>query len=82
VALLQSHPIIVRVVEPPVREATVADVLLGALGLTGLLLLVALGLGLALGALFVGFARLREAYFPADPDVQELRLAGIVKTVR
>jgi len=52
--LLQPQtPIIVRIVEEPVRETTVVDVLVGALGLTGVLLLVAAVLGGILGGLFI-----------------------------
>ncbi|HXH06573.1 MAG TPA: hypothetical protein VNI83_08280 [Vicinamibacterales bacterium] len=81
-SLLQTQPLIVRVVEPPVEEATVADVLLGALGLTGVLLIVALLLGLLLGGLFVGVARLRAAYFREAPGAQELHVAGAIKAGR
>lgn len=58
--LLQpSNPIIVRVVEEPARETTVVDVLLGSIGLTGVLLVIALFAGLALGALLVWLKKYR-----------------------
>lgn len=61
-SLLQpSTPIIVRVVEEPARETTVVDVLLGSIGLTGLLLLIAALAGLALGALLVWLKKRRGA---------------------
>lgn len=61
-ALLQpSSPIIVRVVEEPARETTVVDVLLGSIGLTGLLLLIAALAGLALGGLLVWLKKRRGA---------------------
>jgi hypothetical protein len=50
-ALLQ--PIIVKVVEEPAKETTVIDVLLGSIGLTGLVLIVAALAGVALGGLLV-----------------------------
>lgn len=52
---------IVRVVEEPARETTVVDVLLGSIGLTGLLLLIAALAGLALGALLVWLKKRRGA---------------------
>ena len=55
-----TQPIMISVVEQPVAETTVADVLLGALGLTGVLILTALVLGLLLGGLIVGYKRYRE----------------------
>jgi uncharacterized Tic20 family protein len=61
-SLLQpSTPIIVRVVEEPAKETTVVDVLLGSIGLTGLLLLIAALAGLALGALLVWIKKRRGA---------------------
>jgi hypothetical protein len=50
----------ISVAEQPVQETTVADVLLGAMGLTGVLILAALLLGLILGGLIVGYKRYRE----------------------
>jgi hypothetical protein len=44
-----NQPIIVRVVEQPVHETTISDVIFGSLGLVGVLLLAALLLGLLLG---------------------------------
>ena len=45
----QANPIIVHVIETPVRSTTVADVLLGSIGLAGVLVLAALLLGALLG---------------------------------
>ena len=74
--LLQpSNPIIVRVVETPVESTTVADVLIGALGLTGVLLLAAALLGLALGGLLIGIKLLRARYnLEPVPDSEALRV--------
>jgi hypothetical protein len=57
-------PIIVRIVEEPVRETTVVDVLLGALGLTGVLLLVALAAGALFGGLFILFRKMQAHRTP------------------
>lgn len=60
--LLQpSGPIIVRVFEEPAKETTVVDVLLGSIGLTGVLLLVAALAGLVFGALLVWLKKKRGA---------------------
>lgn len=56
----QPPPIMVQVVEKPVEGTTVADVLLGAIGLTGVLVLLAILLGLALGAAIVLYKRYAE----------------------
>lgn len=70
-----ANPIIVRVVEQPVESTTVADVLLGALGLAGALTLAAFVLGVILGGLLIGIKRLRARYnLERVPDLQELRV--------
>ena len=46
---LQTSPIIVKLVEPSGDPTGLADVLLGALGLTGVLTVAAVTLGLLLG---------------------------------
>lgn len=51
----------VRVVEEaPVESTTVADVLIGAIGLTGLLIVVAVLAGLTFGAILIGVKKMRE----------------------
>jgi len=69
------NPIMVRVVEEPVEATTVADVLLGSLGLAGALILTAAVLGAILGATLIGIKLLRARYNlePAQ-DLQELRV--------
>ena len=54
----RNDPIIVRVVEQPVHETTISDVILGSLGLVGVLLAAALLLGLLLGGGLVLFKRM------------------------
>ena len=54
-----AQPIVVRVVETPAQETTIGDVLIGSIGLTGVLLVIALVLGALLGAILIGIKRLR-----------------------
>jgi hypothetical protein len=58
------QPIIVRVVEQPVESTGVADVLIGAFGLTGALVLTAVVLGAVLGGILIGIKLLRARYGP------------------
>lgn len=56
----QVTPTIVRIVEtPPTKELSVVDLILSGLGLTGLILLCALVVGVALGGLFIWFKTIR-----------------------
>jgi hypothetical protein len=71
-----SDPIVVRVIEQPVHETTVADVVLGALGLTGVLLLAALVFGLLLGGLLVFRRRRRDRRNVEEEGTQRLGLTG------
>lgn len=48
-----ASPIIVRVIGPPSDVVTLGDVILQALGLTGVITLIAVVLGLGLGGLFI-----------------------------
>ena len=57
---IQQAPIIVHVVQPPIESTTVGDVLIGAIGLTGILVLVALLLGSAFGGALIGLKILRR----------------------
>ena len=60
-ALMQQQPaIIVHVVEQPVKSTTIGDVIIGAFGLTGALILVALLLGGVLGLVLIGFRKMRS----------------------
>ena len=70
-----QQPVMVRVVEQPVESTTVADVLLGAIGLTGLLIVSALLLGALFGAILIGVKRYREKHDLAPvPDSAALRI--------
>jgi ABC-type dipeptide/oligopeptide/nickel transport system permease component len=72
---LQSGSVMVRVVEEPVQSTTVADVIVGAIGLTGVLVLVALLLGGILGGLLIGIKKMRERYdLEPVPDSEALKI--------
>jgi hypothetical protein len=49
----QINPVVVRIVEEPTRETTVADILLGAVGFVGAVLLAALLVGFLAGVIFI-----------------------------
>ena len=71
----RNDPIIVRVVEQPVHETTIADLILGSLGLVGVLLFSALFLGALLGGGMVLYKRLtaRDG-IDAARDAENLRV--------
>jgi hypothetical protein len=76
--LFALQPVMVRVVEPPIESTTVADVLIGALGLTGVLVLSALLLGAVFGGILIGIKKLREKYnLEPVPDSEALRITPI-----
>jgi uncharacterized membrane protein YqhA len=57
-----AQPIIVHVVDEPVKSTGVGDIIIGALGLTGVMLLAALLLGALLGGLLIWVKKLRAKY--------------------
>ena len=57
-----AQPIVVHVMEEPVKSTGVADILIGALGLTGVLLLAALLAGAVLGGILIGIKKMRAKY--------------------
>jgi hypothetical protein len=59
---IQQNPIIVHVVQQPVESTTIGDVLVGAIGLTGVLVLVAILLGGAFGGVLIGIKLLRRRF--------------------
>jgi hypothetical protein len=70
-----SDSIIVRVVEEPVEQTTIVDVLVGALGLTTALLLAAVILGALLGGVLIGVKLFRARYnLEPVPDSEALRV--------
>ena len=65
----------VRVVQPTVEETSVADVLIGSIGLTGVLVLVALLLGALLGCALIGIKKLRTRYnLESVPDSEAFKI--------
>jgi hypothetical protein len=68
-------PIIVRVVEEPVKSTTIVDVLVGSLGLVGALLLAAVVLGAILGCTLIGIKKFRARFnLEPVPDSESLRI--------
>ena len=73
--LQPTNPIMVRVIEEPVESTTIADVLIGSLGLTGAMLLAAAVLGALLGGILIGIKLLRARYnLEPVPDSEALRV--------
>jgi hypothetical protein len=73
--LQPTNPIMVRVIEEPVESTTIADVLIGSLGLTGAMLLAAAVLGALLGGILIGIKLLRARYnLEPIPDSEALRV--------
>jgi hypothetical protein len=74
--VLQPPPsIVVRVVEQPVHETTISDVIFGSLGLVGVMLLAAAVMGLLLGGGLILFKRLRRKdALDAEDDAGSLRV--------
>ena len=70
-----NQPIIVRVVEQPVHETTISDVVFGSIGLVGVLLVSAALLGLLLGLSLIAIKRLRARDgLDAKGDAESLRV--------
>ena len=71
-ALQPANPIIVRIPQAaPVESTSIPDILFGALGLTGVLLLSALLLGVVLGGALIGFKLLRTRLNLDPPDERD-----------
>jgi len=72
---LLFQPVMVKVVEQPVKTTSVADVLIGAFGLTGVLVLLALTLGAIFGGILIGVKKLRARYnLEPVPDSEALKI--------
>jgi hypothetical protein len=75
---VQAAQVVVRVVHPPTKEVSVADLILSGLGLTGLILIGSLLLGGVLGAIFI-FIKHRSPHNPFNgqtADSGRLHLDG------
>ena len=59
-----AQPIIVQVLDEPIKSTGVGDIIIGALGLTGVMLLAALLLGALLGGLLIWIKKVRAKYNP------------------
>ena len=66
---MQPQPFIVEIVRPPSEETTVADLLVGSLGLAGALALVAIPLGLILGYVLIRWNQRRRPEADHMPHV-------------
>jgi heme/copper-type cytochrome/quinol oxidase subunit 2 len=74
---LQQAPIVVDVIkQPPVaREITMGDVVLGAMGMVGIIMVIAAVTGLLVGAVVIYIKRRRDAEAgPTDPGHARLRI--------
>jgi hypothetical protein len=70
-----QQPVMVHVVEQPIESTTAADVLIGAIGLTGALIVGALLLGALFGALLIGVKKMREKYnLEPVPDSEAFKI--------
>ena len=65
----------VHVVQQPVESTTLGDVLVGAFGLTGALVIVALLLGLILGGALIAFKHLRARNRPHQDPGAEIHIS-------
>jgi hypothetical protein len=69
-------PVVVKIVEETTPEVSVADILVGAFGFVGAVLLAAAIVGVLAGGVFILFRRWREARSPDARDDVGLRLAA------
>jgi hypothetical protein len=53
----QSNPVVVKIVEPPHDPTGISDVIIGAIGLTGFIVLLALVLGVAFAGILFWYRR-------------------------
>jgi hypothetical protein len=74
-----SSPIIVKVVEPQVRGLGLGDVILNAVGITGVLAVGALLLGLVFAVIVIGY-RKRQAQRITDEQAAQTQSLGLTPT--
>jgi hypothetical protein len=77
VVLQPVTPVVVKVIDAPSRETSVADILVGAVGFVGFVLLAAAIVGLVAGALFFQFRRMRGRAGGAVDDSTSLKLSAL-----
>jgi hypothetical protein len=73
-----SSPIIVRVVEPS-ELSGLSDVIIGSVGLTGAITLAALGFGMVLASLIIGYRKFR-ARSESEEDAAQTQQLGLTPT--
>jgi hypothetical protein len=77
-----TNPIVVRVVEEPVDTTGISDIVVGALGLTGVMLMAALVLGALLGGVLIAVKRFRAKYgLEPIPDSEAMRVTPSSSTM-
>jgi hypothetical protein len=69
-------PIIVKIIEPPGKLQTLGDVIFGAIGLSGVLALLAIVIGVAAGSLFFWIRSVRAARRPSPPSSASSDIGG------
>jgi hypothetical protein len=71
-------PVIVKVVPTPTPEVGVVDILVGSLGLTGLIVVASLLVGLVVGGLLIAYSRWRINRQPdgETSDATQLNLSS------
>jgi hypothetical protein len=67
-------PLIVKVMDAPTKEISVADILMGSVGITGLFLLGAAIFGFLLGGAFIAFRRWRDRRDEGEPGSEIFHL--------
>lgn len=75
-----SPGIVVQVVEPP-ELGGLADVIIGAIGLTGIITLGAVVLGMVFAALIIGYRKLR-ARSTSEEDLAQTQALGLTTPTR
>jgi hypothetical protein len=75
-----SSPIIVRVIEPS-DVSGLGDVMLQAVGLTGVIAIGALGFGILLASVIIGYRKLK-ARGVTDEEAAQTQLLGLTPTAR
>jgi hypothetical protein len=67
-------PIIVRIIDKPTKEISVADILMGSVGITAIFLIGAVLLGIALGGLFILYRRWQDSRDLGNPADEAFQL--------
>ena len=74
-------PIIIKVMDAPVRGLGLGDVILNAVGLTGALAIGALALGLVLAAIVIGYRKLQAGRI-TDEEAAQTQQLGLTPPAR